>query len=503
MLSFLTYVAGKLAESVDLSGAYAVGSDDIPLRAEISFKDGLILCEKRAGGPAGLAILWEVAGVGKLMLETVRLPERDKPYILQVELVRGRLLRMTQKLEDWGLLDFEGTEEIAEEMTEGRELLIQALQADDPAKAAALADEALSAAVHASETLTRFHADMFLSRRVQTGGFPRRVFGCSVIPGPPTEQARQGLTKAVDFVSVPVNWRDVEPSEQTFNWKNLDAWVELLAQHRIPMKGSALLSFSERSVPDWLYVWEHDFGTVRDLAFEHIRRVINRYGQYIQVWDVASGIHAHNSFTFSFEQLMELTRMAAALTKQISPRSMAIVDIVCPWGEYYARNQRTVPPLLYADMVVQSGVTFDAFGLQVFFGPGIDGMFVRDMFQVSSLLDQFAKFNRQVHLTAVQVPSAGGIPSGGTGNAGRWPITGGSWHGPWSEETQAEWLTAFLEIALSKPFVDSVSWHELADHPTQLMPHGGLMRSDLVPKAAYNELVRIRAELLGASRQIL
>ncbi len=500
MLTFAVYKDGKYADSVDLSGTYVVGSDDIPLRAEISFKDGMILCDKRAAGPAGLAISWDVAGVGKILVETVRLQERKKPYILQVELVRGRLLRITQKLEEWGLLDFEGTEEIVEEVTEGRELLIQALQAEDPAESAALADEALSVSVQASEALCHFHADMFLSRRIHTGGFTRRLFGCSVSPDPPTEQARQGISKAFDFVTVPVSWREVEPSEQTFNWKPLDAWVELLAKHRIPMKGSTLLSFDERSVPDWLYVWEHDFDTIRDLAFEHIRRVINRYGLYIQVWDVVSGLHANSCFTFSFEQLMELTRMAAALTKQVAPRAMAIVDIVAPWGEYYARNQRTIPPLLYADMVVQSGVNLDAFGLQFYFGPGVDGMFVRDMFQISSMLDQFAKLNRPLHITAVQVPSACTQAGTGAGDGRRLATTGGSWHGPWSEQIQSEWLVEFLEIALSKSFVDSVSWHELADHPNQLMPHGGLLRSDLVPKAAYHELVRMRAELLGGGR---
>ena len=152
MISFAVYKDGKFADSMDLSGSYVVGSDDIPLRATVSFKDGLILCDKRAAGPAGLALSWDVAGVGKIMLETVRLQERQKPYILQVELVRGRLMRIIQQLEDWGLLDFEGTEEIIEEVTEGRELLIQALQADDPAQAADLADDALSAAVHASES---------------------------------------------------------------------------------------------------------------------------------------------------------------------------------------------------------------------------------------------------------------------------------------------------------------------------------------------------------------
>jgi hypothetical protein len=435
--------------------------------------------------------------VGEILTETVRLLDREKPYILQIELARGRLMRIAQKIEDWGLLDYEGTEPIIAQVGEAREMLIKALQGDSPAEMAAIGEQALAQAVQASEALTRFHAEVFLKRRVQAGSFARRVFGCSIELDKPTELAHQRLSGAFDFVTLPIIWRDIEPTEQNFNWKPLDTWVEVLAKQRIPMKGSTLLSFQENNVPDWLYIWEHDFDTLRDLAFEHVRRVISRYGQYIQTWDVISGIHANTCFTFNFEQLMELTRMGAALTKQASPRSVVIVNVVAPWGEYYARNQRTIPPLLYADMAAQSGVNFDAFGLQFAFGKGVDGMYVRDMFQISSLIDSFAKLGRPLHITAVQVPST---PMGTSkGSAGAEPRTtaGGFWREPWSEKVQSDWLAQFLEIALSKPFVESVSWQGLADHETHAVPSGGLLNSGLAPKAAYQRLIELRSQVRG------
>src|SRR5262245_34163992 len=112
MISFVVHVNGKLADKVNLAGAYVVGSDDVPLRAEITFKSGIITCKKRAAGPAGLALLWDVEGAGVLLLETIRLQERDRPYILQVELARGRLMRIANKTEEWGLLEYEGTGEL-------------------------------------------------------------------------------------------------------------------------------------------------------------------------------------------------------------------------------------------------------------------------------------------------------------------------------------------------------------------------------------------------------
>lgn len=497
MLAFAVYVDGKSADKVNLNCAYVVGTDDVPLRADLTFKNGIITCKKRAAGPAGLALLWKVEGAGTLLLETIRVQERDRPYVLQVELARGRLLRINHKLEDWGLLDSHEAKELLSKLDAARDVLIDALQSEDPAKAAALGDEALGIAVRTSEEIAKFHADAFLARRVQAGGIGKRMFGCGVNLDPPSEATRKRLAGAFDFVTVPIVWRDIEPTEQTFNWKALDTWVEVLVKNQTPIRGSSLLSFHEKNVPDWLYIWEHDFDTIRDLAFEHARRVINRYSQYIQNWVVISGIHANNCFAFSFEQLMELTRMTAALAKQLSPRGSALVELAQPWGEYYARNQRTIPPMLYADMAVQSGVSFDGFGLRFEFGPGHDGTCVRDMFHVAAMLDQFSKLGKPIHITGVQVPSGVPLPRA-EGSEGA--TDGGTWHSPWSEAVQGEWLRRFTEVAVSRQFVESVAWQSFTDYQGQDIPFGGLLRSDAAPKEAYREMLAIRKDLQTGAR---
>jgi hypothetical protein len=81
------------------------------------------------------------------------------------------------------------------------------------------------------------------------------------------------------------------------------------------------------------------------------------------------------------------------------------------------------------------------------------------------------------------------------------PNSGGTWHEPWNEQIQSEWLRQFITIALSKPFVESVSWHGLADQKKQIVPHGGLLRADLEPKPAYQQIIKIRADLLGDGRR--
>ncbi len=497
LLRFRAYIDGEPASSLVMDGSYLVGSDGVPLSAEISFKRGEIVCTKRAQGPAGLSLLWGVKGFGRIMLETTRLPEDENPYVLSVELARCRLLRIAQKREDWGLFDLSEIPEIEKDLEKARDLFVEGLKIQNrkPAEASKLADESLRLSCEVGEKLTLYHADAFLARRRQSGSFGRRVFGCSVDLNGTGEVYRRRLLEGFDFLCLPIVWRHIEPKEQEFNWAPLDAWVEFLAKQRMPIKASPLVAFNEGNIPDWLYIWEHDFETIRDLLYDHINRVAERYGNYIHSWEVISAIHAENCFNFNFEQLMELTRMAATLTKQLSPRSATVINLIAPWGEYYARNQRTIPPMLYADMAVQSGISFDAFGLEFYFGVPKDGMFVRDLLQVSAAIDRFALLGKTVHITALQVPSATEVDKLDAWGGNVAVEAGGYWHEPWSEDRQAMWLREFVRVALSKPFVESITWRDLSDSQSHFLPYGGLLKKDSAPKKAYAELLRIRKGL--------
>jgi hypothetical protein len=253
----------------------------------------------------------------------------------------------------------------------------------------------------------------------------------------------------------------------------------------LPVRAGPLLHFGVRSVPDWMYIWENDYESILDYAREHVRRTIKRYAKTVASFTVASGLHAGSVFDFTVEQIIDLTRMTSTVAKQLVPRTPVILELTQPWGEYYARNQRTIPPLLYADMVVQSGVAFDAFGLQFLFGH--NGYHARDLFKISSLIDRLANLGKPLHVTAVA------CPSGGTG--ANKPVGGGTWHGPWSDQVQADWLGAFLEIALSKPYIESICLADLADGPDITIPSGGMLRQDLTPKPAAAMLRELRKRL--------
>ena len=56
-------------------------------------------------------------------------------------------------------------------------------------------------------------------------------------------------------------------------------------------------------------------------------------------------------------------------------------------------------------------------------------------------------------------------------------------------------MRRMYHIALSKPFVEAITWRDLSEKNNHFLPHGGLLRADGALKPAYKELIAIREEL--------
>lgn len=487
-MQFEVYKNGQPASVPDVESAYMIGQDGVPLRAQFAEKRGELRAKLRSENAAALCLLWDVEGFGQIMLQTTRLPDRENPFNLTIELLRQQLFVLHQKFEDWGLMDFAEAAPLNEALDEVRGRFVEALGVmNNPPAAARIAESALSDAVRLSERVAMYHASLFLGRRVMTVGPHRRepTFGCSIDVLSLGDDYRRTMAENFDFVLLPIHWKVLEPKEKELNWSRFDNWVEWAINQRLPIWAGPLVSFDANNLPDWLFLWEHDFDAIRDLIYEHISRIVNRYKNYIAAWTVTSGIAADNCFNFTFDQIVELTRMACTRVKQEDPKAKAQIEVTWPWGEYHARNLRTIPPMLYADMVVQSGTNFDGLCLQFLFGQGNDGLFCRNLMDISALLDKFANFSKPIHVTAAQVPSDTSVDPWDAWGGAKSVIDGGRWRRDWDERLQADWLRLFYALSLSKPFVRTVSWRDAADYEGHYLSHGGLLHADLSPKQAF------------------
>jgi len=522
---------------IRLDHAHLFGQDDIPVLGEVTRDGETVLGEASSDDPAGLRLQVnlddrpadELGPLGAMTLQTCLLPGRERPYLLALELARHRVMHLFHKLEDWALFVPGENGDTLERVESARALFIRALVCQRDSRglfrpeAEALARSALAAAVDAGERLAIAAASRDAPERVAgrmyvaaaarfkhahgdepPPGIPiltptargvvlpeRPQVGVAVDPRAFGEPLANAVQQCADFVSIPMRWNDMEPAEGELSFRATDRWIEWAVRSaKLPVHAGPVIDFRPECVPEWLYIWENDYETLRELVYEHVRQIVTRYRRTVRRWTIASGLHVNRNIRLSFDQMMDLTRVAVLMVKKLHPQAKVQMEIVQPFGGYYAKNRNSLPPTLYADMVVQGGLAVDAFGIKLQVGSLQPGQTVRDLMQLSALLDRFADYERPIAVT-IGCPSAQIAPDPSSDKPAAEP---GVWREAWSPDRQAEWLRRMATACLSKPYVTSVTWHQLADGPgrTMEMPGGGLLDERGQARPALAALADIR-----------
>lgn len=490
-MKFQVFKNGKIIDQFTLCGEYLFGGDGIGIRrAQIDFKDGVIFASRSNLVTAGLALLWPIEGFGKVLLPTTCLPERDKPYNLNVEIARAKLMQIMNKREDWSF--FNNVHSLAELSEEAQDLFIRAIQnISESSTASQLADESLAKAIVIAEKLAVRQAESLFQARNKSHGFGRGCFGCTVDPLEIDNPAYlERLLELFGSATIPINWARIEPSKGNYDFSKIDACIEVLGRKKLTLSAGPLLCFSKKYLPKWLIQSKGGFEKIRETAYQFITEVVSRYSGAVRAWYAVSGLNAFNHFGFRFEQILEMTRAANMAVKQASDKAHKIIEVCNPWGEYYTTTANSIPPLVYIDMVVQSGINFDAFGLPLQFGKNEPGSHVRDMMQISAILDSFALIAKPLYLTNIEVPSRNTDESQNGDLAG-------IWHAEWSESIQAKWIEQFYKIALSKQFVSSVTYSNLIDAEDSDMAYSGLLTDQLEPKESFRVLKNLHDNIFS------
>jgi hypothetical protein len=560
MLSFLVFSSdGVDADHFPPRHAFLIGPDETPMQGVVRVEGSRATCEKPQPGAAGLAVQVQVArpalpehiaralptpqgaSLGLLTLHTALLPERERPYMLMLELARRQIMLLINKLEDWQLTELPPEHPILQQFELSRDVFTRALAAQQfgatteadlasaNADSNALAAQALALAVEAGEELALIQAARQLRARQSGDAYKDAVsrsakslpellppnapvvvagsghvtlpgvplVGCAISPSAAIEPLAKPVQACCDFVTMPLRWIDLEPVEGKYSFAPTDKWIEWAVRTaKLPIVAGPIIDLRPRSAPDWLFIWENDYETLRDLVFEHVQAVVTRYRRTVSRWTVASGLHVNTNFKISFEQIIDLTRLSVMLVKKLHPTAKIQLELIQPWGEYHASNKRSIPPYTYAEAVLTAGLPIDAIALRLQMGHAEPGLSTRDMLSLSAMLDRYAALEKPLIVSALGAPSAPIPPTPFAPRSGAEPEDAyepGHWREPWSDKSQAAWMTQALAIIASKPYVQGVCWQELLDVPSAPeMPFGGLINSNGTPKASLLRLAQIR-----------
>ncbi len=527
-----------------LPGAYLIGKDNVAIAGEVTVRDGIVVCEKGTTEAAAIAVQLElgqdrfdqlgsettVEGVtlrplGSWTLQTCLLPQRESPYLLVLELARHRIMMFLTKLEDWQAIESAEDTLPMRLFEAARKAFVQALVcAHDSilpdSDASKLALRALWIALEASERLAILQAQQDFASRTDGSMYeqiesehtspanrkpilhPGRggvilplkpAIGTLVSPHVFAPTTQDAIMRSCDFITVPMRWIEMEPAEGEYDYSKTDRWIEwAIRQAKLPVIAGPLIDFRSTSAPDWLYIWENDYETLRELVYEHIKTLVTRYRRTVTRWTVCSGLHCGEHFKLSFEQMMDLTRICVLVTRKLHPRAKIQVEITQPWGEYHTHDRSSLPPLLYAEMLSQAGIQIDAFSLRMQMGSYRPGLQTRDLMAFSAMLDQYAMLDRPITISSLGVPSSEILPREQLPDI----PSAGQWRQPWSDQLQADWLSAYGAVALSKPYIESICWHELADTAGSTdMRTGGLMDIKGMARPSLDRLSDLRTAI--------
>jgi hypothetical protein len=469
----------------------AGGPDAMPWPTEVRVQPDRLTVRRAVEESGALVLPWDVEGVGRLMGSTATLMERPLPYLLQVELARGKVNQLRCQAADWRAGGLQLADDLQRQVTEVSSTFGRAvthLPSDD---AGALAQEALASAYRASADLVRIYLEQVFQIRHQRHPRLDTAFGCHLGRSVPEGEVAGALLGACNSVSLPLAWNVSEPSQDAYQWEAHDALLDWAEGHGLEVSAGPLVDFSSGRLPDWLWYYEQDLSALGRFMCRYVEAAVRRYRGRVRRWQLTAASNSASVLSLGEEELLLLTVRMAEAARQVDPTLELVVGLSQPWGEYMAVEDRNHSPFIFADTLIRSGLSLAALDVELLMGVTPRGSYCRDLLEASRLLDMYALLGVPLRVT-LGYPSARGPDLLADPD---FRVAAGHWHGIGPAE-QAAWAQAFAALAVGKPSVQGVCWTDVNDAEPHRFPHAGLVDARGQIKPALQQLHLLRQEHL-------
>lgn len=463
-----------------LNQLYFLNLKDEPLpNPPRKVEPGILWSQVPSHIPFAIALKLPVSGFGEVTLYADNqgrgYTPADFPLNLNLAFAQTRLNRVQVA---FASLSGQTAPAILGRLRRAQSALQQALQAPSTSDQITLCNTALAEGLWAGEELVIARAQQRIAEKPVRQNFR---FGCNFFGYPAAGETYTRLFQQLfDFATVPLYWKSFEPQADQPQFQSLDAAIDWLAAARIVPKGHPLIWFHEAGIPDWTK--KFSYREMKQRLQQRILAITIRYQNRLSYYDIineAHGVPWSNELGYSPEQLLDLTRLAAAVTRQGNPTAQRIINCCCLWGETVAYNpppQRS--PYQYLKACLQAEIPFEVIGLQLYYPD-------QDLFEIDRLLEHFSQLGKPIHITELGVSSATGIDKTSVLQDAR-----GLWHAPWSEQIQADWIEQFYTLCYSKPFIQAITWWDFIDRGN-FWPFGGLLNAQGQPKKSFYRLQKL------------
>ena len=208
----------------DYRKAYITGLDRTPGRLAVELRNGLMTCVRDTPESGRLFVPWPIEGHGTPIVGTATLAERTTPYMLAVELARGKLNDIRNQLSDWVQMGLRSTPELEQALAEAQHAFVRcATSTDRPDACTEAARASLQSASRAGDLLVEAYTAQILQSRLASTSRLSTHLGCVLDGSPQKLPASIDWSSAFNTCHLGVSWKQIAPSEGQYRWDLLDA----------------------------------------------------------------------------------------------------------------------------------------------------------------------------------------------------------------------------------------------------------------------------------------
>jgi endo-1,4-beta-xylanase len=303
------------------------------------------------------------------------------------------------------------------------------------------------------------------------------LFGCNIFKlgrcRTPEDNAayEKRFAELLNFATLPFYWWNYERRQGHPDDERTDEIVRWCKAHNITTKGHPLAwNYID---PRWL---PKDTDEAMQLQLKRITRCVQKFKGDIDVWDVIKKRAPILTEAIRRMGVGAYVRETFKAARQANPEATLLIN------DY--RTDQDYTEKVISELIDENDQPmYDVIGIQSHMHGGCWP--IEKMWEVC---ERFAKFSKPLHFTETTLVSG---KQGWELNKERkdpnfrWVST------PEGEKRQAKQVTEFYRILFSHPAVEAITWWDFTDQNAWQQAPAGLIREDMSPKPAYEELERL------------
>jgi hypothetical protein len=446
-----------------------------------------------------LCALLQIPGIGKVLSATGNLMVGSRVYPLLLELFRGKLCRLQNQASDWQLVGLELPSDIVNRLSALTKRLGNIVTAPGSSKGcpdASTCFQALAEAHQLGDDLGDVYVQRLFDVRLkrQVGPLATKLsVGLSEDLEPVDFDRLKNVLAPFHQFHLPVSWRALEPNPGRLETSKLDRLIASAKATGRSLTGGPLLDFRAQGLPDWVLNGPSDPHRITSILSKHVRDLLASHGSQFGSWTVLLGANLAEVFDLDEDEWLRLAYHLCDEARKSGHNLNLSLGISQPWAEIMSLEHRSYSPFSFAETVIRTGLPIASVELDMVMGTMPRGGYLRDVIEVSKMIDQFSFLGKPLRILA-------GFPSSAQPDLLADPtvkLAGGHFGSGHSPEGQAHWARTMLPMMLCKAGVEELRWCHFDDQRAHTYPNCGLIDSEGNANPALNVLVELKRKYLA------